>query len=133
MENTPSPPNLIKIISRFANFYGRLFFNWLLVQLSTNKIIEYRCLILLTQLKCYIMKKQKFVNGYYFNVWTFGLLAVKKFFAIFKSYQDAYFHDNNNSDDGYFMVNCGVCGEWNHKKWMNITAKFLWDGKYHMQ
>ena len=39
MENTPPllPPSLIKIISRFANFYRRLFFNWLLVQLSTKK------------------------------------------------------------------------------------------------
>ena len=43
MENTPlplsSPKNLINITSFFANFNRRLFFNWLLVQLSSKKKI----------------------------------------------------------------------------------------------
>ena len=66
-------------------------------------------------------------------MWTLGLLAVKIFFAISKSCLDAHFHDNSKSDDGHFMANCSVCGEWNHKKSMNIQVKVLWDGKYHMQ
>ena len=66
-------------------------------------------------------------------MWTLSLLAVKKIFAISKSCREAYFHDNNKLDDGYFMANCSVCGEWNHKKCMNIQVEVLWNEKYHMQ
>ena len=47
--------------------------------------------------------------------------SVCLFFSVYCICREAYFHDDVKSDDGYFMANCNSCGEWYHKKCMNIS------------
>ena len=58
--------------------------------------------------------------------------SVCLFFNVYCICREAYFHDDVKSDDGYFMANCNSCGEWYHKKCMNIPVKIFQDEKYHM-
>ena len=102
-----------------------------------------------------LWKGLKFVMRHYFDMWTceqFSLLAVRKMFChfqrpingfiavdlffcffVYSICGEALFHDDIKSDDEYFMANCSDCGEWYHKKCINIQVKVFWDWKYHMQ
>ena len=58
--------------------------------------------------------------------------SVSLSFDVYCICREAYFHDDVKSDDGYIMANCKSCGEWYHKKYMNIPVKVFQDEKYHM-
>ena len=94
----------------------------------------------------------KFVIRCHFNAWPLTSLPAEKlspflntnkrvylcrsvslFFAVNCICRKAYFHDNVKLDDGYFMANCNSCGEWYHKKCMNIPVKVFRDEKHHIQ
>ena len=92
-----------------------------------------------------LWKGLKFVMRHYFDMWTceqFSLLAVRKMFChfqrpingfiavdlffcffVYSICGEASFHDDVKSDDEYFMANCSDCGEWYHKKCINIQVK----------
>ena len=94
-----------------------------------------------------LWKGLKFVMRHYFDMWTceqFSLLAVRKMFChfqrpingfiavdlffcffVYSICGEALFHDDIKSDDEYFMANCSDCGEWYHKKCINIQVKVL--------
>ena len=49
--------------------------------------------------------------------------SIPLFFYIYCVCRKAYLHDDIKSDDEYFMAECSGCGEWYHKKCMNIRVK----------
>ena len=53
------------------------------------------------------------------------------FFDIFCICRDAYFCDDGNEDDEYFMAICCICKEWFHKRCSSIPIKVFCDEKTH--
>ena len=49
--------------------------------------------------------------------------SILLFFDIYCICREAYFHDDIKSDDGYCMANYNGCGEFYHKKCINIQVK----------
>ena len=79
------------------------------------------------------LQLQKFSPFPKTNKRVYRCRSVSLFFDVYCICREAYFHDDVKSDDGYFMANCNSCGEWYHKKCMNIPVKVFRDEKYHMQ
>ena len=78
------------------------------------------------------LQLQKFSPFPKTNKRVYRCRSVSLFFDVYCICREAYFHDDVKSDDGYFMANCNSCGEWYHKKCMNIPVKVFQDEKYHM-
>ena len=151
MENTPK--KLLKAYLASQTVTG-LFLNCVFFQFNSKKILLIvECLLLLTQVKFYsenvekssfdinlmrdhllvCLQLQKFSQFPKANKRVYRCRSVSLFFDVYCNCREAYFHDDVKSDDGYFMANCNSCGEWYHKKCMNIPVKVFRDEKYHMQ